>query len=156
MKTWHFLQPSNKLWRTWKLDWIPGNTQLETPSCIIQQVRHWVYLGWLQTVFTAFLYVIEQLLQVMLWFFFFKVVFKKWVFFLFSLASDSKVWSCSICHWKAHLYYRSTCFQQPQLFPGLSSLWTLVIFVHCFLLLKESSLDLLVCLLLSNFFFFFF
>lgn len=41
MKTWHFLQPSSKLWRTWRLDWIPGNTRLETPSCITQQVSHW-------------------------------------------------------------------------------------------------------------------
>lgn len=40
MKTWHFLQQSSKPWRMWKLGWRPGSTLLETPSCIIQQVRH--------------------------------------------------------------------------------------------------------------------
>lgn len=79
MKTWHFLQLSSKLWRTWKLGWIPGNTQLETPSCIIPQVRHW-----LQTVLTAFLHVTEQLLKVTLCFFFCKGVFKKCFFPFFS------------------------------------------------------------------------
>lgn len=83
MKTWHFLQPSSKLWRMWKPDWIPGNTQLETPSCIIQQVRDCFCLGWLQTVLAAFLYVIQQLLYVMLCFFFCKVILKEWGFFLF-------------------------------------------------------------------------
>lgn len=141
MKTWHFLQLSSKLWRMWKLDWIPGNTRLETPSCIIQQVR-----SWFQTVLSAFLCMTEQLLQ---GFFFCKGVFKKCVFSFFFLASGSNVGSCSIYHWKARLYYRSICFQQPKLFPGLSSLWALVVIcIHCFLLLKESSSGLLVCLLL--------
>lgn len=130
MKTWHFLQPSSKLWRTWRLDWIPGNTQLGTPSCIIQQVRHCFCVDWLQTVLTAFLYETEQLLQVVLCFFFSKVVFKKWGFFPFFPWPLTPKFDHVLFAFEKLIYYRSTCFQHPELFPGLSSLWALVIFIH--------------------------
>lgn len=96
----------------------------------------------------------EQLLLVILHFFFCeaqdrqsclkKVVFSFFYFFLsFSLfgpcsfASDCKVWSFSICRWEPHyLYYRSTCFQEPKVFPVWSILFVSTflssLFIHCF------------------------
>lgn len=68
-------------------------------------------------------------------FFFSKVDFKKWVFFLFSPWPLTPKFDHVLFAFEKLIYYRSTCFQQPELFPGLSSLWALVIFIHCQIIL---------------------
>lgn len=156
MRTWHFLQQSSKLWRMWKPDWRPGSTRLETPSCIIRQVRRAGFSGealvlggltpnsaygtpiddWAALTGNTALLLWSSDMQSCLKKSFFLFFFSFSFFGPCSFVSDCKVWSCSVCHWEAHyLYYRSTCLQEPKLFPVWSVLFMsafLSLFILCF------------------------